>query len=77
MLMVDGFARAFVQDSSTNLQCFLRNYTCRLVAGTSVELEGMLVKSPGKEQALELQVHNMKVIGSCDGEVRFAEWKQT
>ncbi|KAG0267586.1 Asparaginyl-tRNA synthetase [Mortierella polycephala] len=39
-----------------------------LVAGTSVELEGMLVKSPGKEQALELQVSNMKVIGSCDGE---------
>ncbi|KAG0046859.1 hypothetical protein BGZ83_007988 [Gryganskiella cystojenkinii] len=39
-----------------------------LVAGTSVELEGLLVKSPGKEQALELQVSNMKVIGSCDGE---------
>ncbi|CAO3573965.1 unnamed protein product [Mortierella alpina] len=39
-----------------------------LVAGTSVELEGTLVKSPGKEQALELQVSNMKVIGSCDGE---------
>ncbi|KAF9930012.1 hypothetical protein BGZ67_006014 [Mortierella alpina] len=31
-----------------------------LVAGTSVELEGTLVKSPGKEQALELQVSNMK-----------------
>ncbi|KAF9573531.1 hypothetical protein EC968_008400 [Mortierella alpina] len=39
-----------------------------LVAGTSVELEGTLVKSPGKEQALELQVSNMKVVGSCDGE---------
>ncbi|KAG0378494.1 hypothetical protein BGX24_003663 [Mortierella sp. AD032] len=39
-----------------------------LVAGTSVELEGTLVKSPGKEQALELQVSNMKIIGSCDGE---------
>ncbi|KAF9133441.1 hypothetical protein BGW39_009752 [Mortierella sp. 14UC] len=39
-----------------------------LVAGTSVELEGTLVKSPGKEQALELQVSNMKIVGSCDGE---------
>ncbi|OAQ34875.1 asparaginyl-tRNA synthetase [Linnemannia elongata AG-77] len=39
-----------------------------LVAGTSVELEGTLVKSLGKEQALELQVSNMKVIGSCDAE---------
>ncbi|KAF8983577.1 hypothetical protein BGZ46_009991 [Entomortierella lignicola] len=39
-----------------------------LVAGTSVELEGTLVKSPGKEQAYELQVSNMKVIGHCDGE---------
>ncbi|KAF8919728.1 Asparaginyl-tRNA synthetase [Dissophora ornata] len=39
-----------------------------LVAGTSVELNGTLVKSPGKEQAYELQVSNMKVIGSCDGE---------
>ncbi|KAF9355126.1 hypothetical protein BGX34_010639 [Mortierella sp. NVP85] len=39
-----------------------------LVAGTSVKLEGTLVKSLGKEQAFELQVSNMKVIGSCDGE---------
>ncbi|KAF9433162.1 hypothetical protein BGZ76_009812 [Entomortierella beljakovae] len=39
-----------------------------LVAGTSVQLEGTLVKSLGKEQALELQVSNMKVIGNCDGE---------
>ncbi|KAK3824665.1 MAG: asparaginyl-tRNA synthetase [Benniella sp.] len=39
-----------------------------LVAGTSVELEGTLVKSLGKEQAFELQVSNMKVIGTCDGE---------
>ncbi|KAG0296127.1 hypothetical protein BGZ96_010162 [Linnemannia gamsii] len=39
-----------------------------LVAGTSVELEGTLVKSLGKEQALELQVSNMKIIGSCDAE---------
>jgi aspartyl/asparaginyl-tRNA synthetase len=42
----------------------------RLVAGTSVELEGMLVKSLGKGQALELQVSKMKVVGSCDGEVK-------
>ena len=41
----------------------------RLVAGTSVELDGTLVKSPGKEQAYELQVSNMKIVGSCDGEV--------
>lgn len=45
-------------------------YHLRLVAGTSVELEGMLVKSLGKGQALELQVSKMKVVGSCDGEVK-------
>ncbi|KAF9101394.1 hypothetical protein BGX27_011495 [Mortierella sp. AM989] len=39
-----------------------------LVAGTSLELEGILVKSLGKEQAFDLQVSNMKVIGQCDGE---------
>lgn len=30
----------------------------------------MLVKSLGKGQALELQVSKMKVVGSCDGEVK-------
>ncbi|KAG0307211.1 hypothetical protein BGZ98_000785 [Dissophora globulifera] len=39
-----------------------------LVAGTSVELDGKLVKSLGKEQALEMQVSSLKVIGTCDGE---------
>ncbi|KAI1318104.1 Asparaginyl-tRNA synthetase [Mortierella claussenii] len=39
-----------------------------LVAGTSLELEGTLVKSMGREQAFELQVSNLKVIGACDGE---------
>ncbi|KAI8351993.1 hypothetical protein B0O80DRAFT_510822 [Mortierella sp. GBAus27b] len=34
--------------------------------GKGLELEGTLVKSLGKEQAFELQVSNMKVVGSCD-----------
>lgn len=57
-------------DTATNAKISLCG--TRLVAGTSVELEGTLVKSLGKEQALELQVSNMKVIGSCDAEVKFS-----
>ncbi|KAI8352026.1 hypothetical protein B0O80DRAFT_427750 [Mortierella sp. GBAus27b] len=34
--------------------------------GKGLELEGTLVKSLGKEQAFELQVSNMKVVGFCD-----------
>ncbi|KAF9973584.1 hypothetical protein BGZ73_003163 [Actinomortierella ambigua] len=64
-------AFAEVNDGSSlkGLQAILNSDQARgLVAGTSVEMEGKLVKSLGKEQALELQVETLKVVGKCDGE---------
>ncbi|KAF9163866.1 hypothetical protein DFQ26_002060 [Actinomortierella ambigua] len=64
-------AFAEVNDGSNlkGIQAILSSDQARgLVTGTSVEMEGRLVKSPGKEQALELQVETLKVVGKCDGE---------
>ncbi|ORX61550.1 asparaginyl-tRNA synthetase [Hesseltinella vesiculosa] len=38
----------------------------KLSTGACVELKGMLVASPGKEQSQELQVSEIKVLGECD-----------
>ncbi|KAI9485021.1 asparaginyl-tRNA synthetase [Zychaea mexicana] len=38
----------------------------RLSTGSCVELQGTLVKSPGKEQGKELQVSSMDILGECD-----------
>ncbi|KAG0240396.1 hypothetical protein BGW41_007004 [Actinomortierella wolfii] len=64
-------AFAEVNDGSSlkGIQAILTSEQGRgLVAGTSVEMEGELVKSPGKEQDLELQVETLKIVGKCDGE---------
>ncbi|KAK9711504.1 asparaginyl-tRNA synthetase [Basidiobolus ranarum] len=37
-----------------------------LISGTCVQLKGVLVESPGKEQEKELQVDDIHIIGSCD-----------
>jgi len=39
-----------------------------ITTGCSVSVIGILVKSPGKEQAFELQAKNIKVLGKCDPE---------
>ena len=42
---------------------------CSLTPGTSVALRGVLGASRGKEQAVELQVDEVKVLGACDQDV--------
>jgi hypothetical protein len=37
-----------------------------LTVGTSVELKGTLAKSRGKEQAIELAVETVRILGPCD-----------
>lgn len=39
----------------------------RLTTGACVELKGLLIDSPGREQNKELQVSSVKVLGECDG----------
>lgn len=40
-----------------------------LTPGTSVKLRGILGASKGKEQAVELQVEDVKILGACDPDV--------
>lgn len=72
-----AFSFVELNDGSTiaNLQAVLTtdlpNYAQlvnQLSTGVSVALTGKLVESPGKEQSLEMQAHEVKVIGSCDPE---------
>lgn len=45
---------------------FTNGTMVRLTTGACVELQGALIESPGKEQAKELQVNHIKVLGECD-----------
>jgi len=67
-----------VNDGSTlsNLQVIvnadLADYNAiieQLSTGCSVAIDGVIVKSPGKEQGLEMQAQSIKVLGICDAEV--------
>jgi aspartyl/asparaginyl-tRNA synthetase len=42
----------------------------RIIAGTSIEVEGILVKSHGHEQQFELLADTVKILGSCGSEVQ-------
>ncbi|KAG0472630.1 hypothetical protein HPP92_014487 [Vanilla planifolia] len=65
-----------VNDGSclSNMQCVMNSdakghneVDCGNIAvGSSVVIEGTLVKSPGSKQKVELQVENLAVIGKCD-----------
>lgn len=48
-----------------------------LAFGSSVEVQGQLVKSPSKRQNVELKAENITVIGNCDAKVCFLTllWK--
>lgn len=39
-----------------------------LKTGAAISVTGMVVKSPGKEQAFELQAHAVELIGACDAQ---------
>lgn len=42
------------------------NIISKLSTGTSISVTGKIVKSPGKEQAIEMQANKIEIIGSCD-----------
>lgn len=42
--------------------------TEQLTTGASVSIEGAIVESPGKGQAVEMQAKSIRIIGSCDAE---------
>ncbi|MEW6440482.1 MAG: asparagine--tRNA ligase [bacterium] len=71
-----GFSFLAVNDGSSmaNLQVLadkaLPNYAeiQRLTAGCSIEAEGPIVESPGREQAVELRAARLRVIGWLDPE---------
>lgn len=45
---------------------------CRELAfGSSVEVQGQLVKSPSKRQNVELKAEKIEVVGNCDAKVCF------
>lgn len=61
------------------IEASLKNYealTKDLSTGASVSVTGTLVKSPGKEQAFELQAHEVEIIGACDPETYPLQKKQ-
>lgn len=44
------------------------NLMDQLSTGTSIEIQGVIVESPGQKQSLEMQARKIKVIGTCDPE---------
>lgn len=46
-------------------------YYRQLAFGSSVEVQGQLVKSPSKRQNVELKAEKIKVVGNCDAKVCF------
>ena len=47
------------------------HYCRELAFGSSVEVQGQLVKSPSKKQNVELKAEKIEVVGSCDAKVCF------
>ncbi|XP_064221413.1 asparaginyl-tRNA synthetase isoform X4 [Aotus nancymaae] len=47
-----------------------------LTFGSSVEVQGQLVKSPSKRQNVELKAENIKVIGNCDAKTFPIRYKE-
>jgi asparaginyl-tRNA synthetase len=72
-----SFSFIEINDGSTvsNLQVIAdatlpgyREALAKIATGASIAVTGKLVASPGKNQALELQAHELRVIGACDPE---------
>ncbi|XP_062052764.1 probable asparagine--tRNA ligase, mitochondrial isoform X5 [Lepus europaeus] len=53
------------------------SFDCRELAfGSSVEVQGQLVKSPSKRQNVELKAENITVIGNCDAKAFPIKYKE-
>jgi asparaginyl-tRNA synthetase len=78
---VKGWVKTFranrfisLNDGSTskNIQCVVdfeetdSLLLSRINCGASLEIEGLLVKSQGKGQSVEIKVKNIKILGECD-----------
>ncbi|ORX95230.1 asparaginyl-tRNA synthetase [Basidiobolus meristosporus CBS 931.73] len=62
-----AFAEVSDGSSLKGIQAILPSEQAKgLISGTCVQLKGVLVESPGKEQEKELQVEEIQIIGSCD-----------
>lgn len=46
-------------------------YYRELAFGSSVEVQGQLVKSPSKKQNVELKAEKIEIVGNCDTKVCF------
>jgi asparaginyl-tRNA synthetase len=53
--------------AESNMQDYAKVLS-QLTRGTSVAITGLLVESPGKEQAFELKATTIEIIGLCDSE---------
>lgn len=55
------------------ISCLCRVFiTIRELAfGSSVEVQGQLIKSPSKRQNVELKAEKIEVVGNCDAKVCF------
>lgn len=51
-------------------------YYRELAFGSSVEIQGQLVKSPSKRQNVELKAEKIEVLGHCDAKVCFVTFLQ-
>ena len=58
--------------TSKNIQCVVdyektdELLLSKINCGASLEIEGLLVKSQGKGQSVEIKVENIKILGECD-----------
>lgn len=81
-VLVQGWVRTFrnnqfiaINDGSTiqNIQAvaalnsFDENLLKRITTGACVSVEGELIPSPAKGQAVELKASNIEILGDCDG----------
>ena len=52
------------------------HYYRELAFGSSVEVQGQLVKSPSKKQNVELKAEKIEVVGSCDAKAFPFKYKE-
>jgi len=80
-ISIKGWVKTFranrfisLNDGSTskNIQCVVdyektdELLLSKINCGASLEIEGLLVKSQGKGQSVEIKVENIKILGECD-----------
>ncbi len=62
----DGSCQANLQALAASSLANYKSEVLHIYPGTSLKIEGKLVRSPGKEQGVELQVNKLEILGHCD-----------